>query len=133
MKKIRSIVCVMLIMLVFGLNNVYAVLVLDEPDGSSHNAGDSHWIDTNEYNPTVHEYSADLMIMARTIMGYITVIGMVVSVIVLSILGLKYMTGSVEEKAEFKKDMFPYIIGAVFTFGASSIAQLIYQLTNSVF
>ncbi len=37
------------------------------------------------------------------ILGTITVIGIVISAITLTVLGIKYMIGSVEEKAEYKK------------------------------
>ena len=37
---------------------------------------------------------------------------MAVSVITLVVLGIKYMVGSIEERAEYKKSMIPYLIGA---------------------
>ena len=42
--------------------------------------------------------------LVKTIVSWLTGIGMAVSVIVLLILGIKYMIGSAEEKAEYKKD-----------------------------
>ena len=57
---------------------------------------------------------------------YIAVTGSIVSVIALIFLGIKYMLGSVEEKAIYKKSLMPYIIGAVFVFGASTIAGVMY-------
>ena len=38
------------------------------------------------------------------------------------------MMGSTDEKAEYKKSMLPYVIGAVLVFAASSIASVIYNL-----
>ena len=46
------------------------------------------------------------------------------------LLGVKYMLGSVEEKAEYKKSLFPYMIGAVFVFGASTIAGIVYSMVK---
>ena len=57
---------------------------------------------------------------------------MVLSVIVLIVLGIKYMLGSVEEKAEYKKTLLPYVIGATLTFGASSIASVIYNIAKEL-
>ena len=48
-----------------------------------------------------------------------------ISVIVLIVLGIKYMMGSVEEKAEYKKTLMPYIIGAGLVFAASVIASAV--------
>ena len=53
------------------------------------------------------------------------VIGVVVSVIVAIILGIKYMLGSVDQKAEYKKTMLPYAIGSALIFGASMVSYII--------
>lgn len=62
----------------------------------------------------------------------LTTFGIVVSVIVLVVLGIKYMVGSAEEKAEYKKTLMPYVIGAGLVFAASSIAQIVYSFMNNV-
>ena len=64
------------------------------------------------------------------ILGTITVIGIVISAITLTVLGIKYMIGSVEEKAEYKKSMIPYIIGVVLLLAASTAVGLIAKLTQ---
>ncbi len=58
-------------------------------------------------------------------------IGSIVSVLVLVILGIKYMMGSAEEKADYKKTLIPYLVGAVLVFAASNIAGLFYNFVNS--
>lgn len=63
----------------------------------------------------------------NTLVGVITTIGIVASVIVLIIIGIRYMIGSIEEKAQYKKSMMPYIIGAGLVFSASTIANIIYN------
>ena len=66
--------------------------------------------------------------VGQGVIGVITTIGSILSVIVLIILGLKYMMGSVEERAEYKKTMMPYVIGATILFGASTFASAIYNI-----
>ena len=61
----------------------------------------------------------------------ITLVSLVVTIIVLMILGIKYMIGSVEEKAEYKKTMMPYIIGTTILFAASTIASVIFNFASS--
>ena len=68
--------------------------------------------------------------MGSKILTVISTVGIVLSVIVLAILGIKYMMGSTEEKAEYKKTMIPYLVGAVLIFGASTIAQMVYNFTK---
>lgn len=59
-------------------------------------------------------------------------VGIVLAVIIVMVLGLKYMIGSAQEKAEYKKTMIPYIVGAVLLFGASAIAQMVISFSGSV-
>ena len=62
----------------------------------------------------------------------VTTIGMVASVVVLVVLGIKYMLGSAEEKAEYKKTLLPYVIGAVLVFAAAAIASMVFQFASSI-
>lgn len=64
------------------------------------------------------------------VIGLISNIGIVASVIILMLIGLKYLTGSVEEKAEYKKSLIPYVVGVVVLFGASAIAKFIIGFAN---
>ena len=57
----------------------------------------------------------------------IRLLGTFIAVGVLMIIGVKYMTGSIEEKANYKKTMMPYLIGCIFLFGASIIAPQIIE------
>ncbi len=66
--------------------------------------------------------------MGRTILGVIQVVGTLAAVGILMVVGIKYMMGSAEQKAEYKKVMIPYIIGAILLFAASSIANIVYNL-----
>ena len=47
-------------------------------------------------------------------------------------LGVKYMMGSTEEKAEYKKSFMPYFIGAVLIFAASNIAKIVYNFMSKI-
>ena len=62
---------------------------------------------------------------AKPIVDTISVIGIIISVITLSIIGVKYMIGSVQEKAEYKKTMLSYVIGVIFIVGIITILQII--------
>jgi len=66
------------------------------------------------------------------IVNIIQIVGIVVAVIVLLVIGIKYMIGSASEKAEYKKTMIPYIVGAVLIFAGTSLVKVIYSLASSV-
>lgn len=67
----------------------------------------------------------------KRVIGILQTVGIVLSVVILVVLGLKYMMGSAEEKADYKKTMMPYIVGAVFIFLAPTIANMIYSLVKT--
>lgn len=69
----------------------------------------------------------------KPIVQYVSGIGIAVSVITLIVLGIKYMVGSIEERAEYKKSMIPYLIGGLFVFGISTVLSIIMQFTNELF
>ena len=69
--------------------------------------------------------------IGNSILGIIRVIGTVIAVGVLMVIGIKYMMGSAEEKAEYKKTMLPYLIGAIILFAAVQIASYVYNIANT--
>jgi len=70
--------------------------------------------------------------IGNQVIGIIQVVGIIISVAVLMILGIKYMMGSAEEKAEYKKTFIPYIVGAVLLFAAAAFAQVIYNFAHNI-
>lgn len=71
--------------------------------------------------------------VGNVIIGALKAIGTIIAVAILIVLGIKYMMGSAEEKAEYKKTMIPYLIGAVLIFAAPYIASAIYSFASKNF
>jgi len=69
--------------------------------------------------------------LGNKVIGVIQVVGILLSVGVLMVLGIKYMMGSAEEKAEYKKTFVPYLIGAIILFAAAAFAKTLYGLANA--
>ena len=67
----------------------------------------------------------------NSIINVISLVGSAAAIITLIILGIKYMMGSTEEKAEYKKTMMPYFIGALMVFGASALTGFIYNIMQN--
>jgi type IV secretory pathway VirB2 component (pilin) len=70
--------------------------------------------------------------LGNQIITIISTVGSIASVIVLVVLGLKYMMGSAEEKAEYKKTLMPYVIGAALVFAASAISSIIFGFAQNL-
>lgn len=66
------------------------------------------------------------------IFNALSTIGVIIAVITVIVIGIKYMVGSVEEKAEYKKTMIPYLIGIVMIVGVSAILQLIAKIATNI-
>ena len=70
--------------------------------------------------------------LGASIVTIMQTVGIVVAVVILLVLGIKYMMGSAEEKAEYKKTMMPYIVGAILIFASTTIVNIVYQLANGL-
>ena len=68
--------------------------------------------------------------LGATIVTIMKTVGIVVAVVLLLILGIKYMMGSAEEKAEYKKTMIPYLVGAILIFASTTIVNVVYNIAN---
>ncbi len=69
---------------------------------------------------------------ASLILTIITNVGIVLAILMSAILGIKYMLGSLEEKAEYKKDLLPYFIGSILLFGVCTIVKVLQTLGQSI-
>ena len=58
-------------------------------------------------------------------------IGYAIAGIIILILGVKYLMGSVEQKAEYKKTMVPYLVGAGLLFGVSTVITVVMSIGNT--
>ena len=76
--------------------------------------------------------SEELKEKTENVLGIVQAIGTVVSVIILIAIGIKYMLGSVEEKAEYKQTIIPYLIGAALVFSGTTIPQILYQISKNI-
>ncbi len=77
---------------------------------------------------TASQAQGDVVNIGNQIIGIITTVGVVVAVVILLVLGIKYMMGSASEKAEYKKTMIPYLVGAVLILFASTIVTAIFGM-----
>lgn len=116
MKKTRRILIILLVLVLscFNVINVYATQSIVP--------------DVNYYKPTEEEVSNEVLDVAGGIVSLLQVLGTVIAVITIMIMGIKYMAGSVEEKATYKKSMIPYLIGCILLFATVTIINAVYHL-----
>lgn len=86
----------------------------------------------NSLSGTSTSATGQVTTIGNQIIGIITTVGVVVAVVILLVLGIKYMMGSASEKAEYKKTMMPYLVGAILIFGASAITKVVVALGSGI-
>ena len=59
-------------------------------------------------------------------------LGVVVSVIIGALLGIKFLVGSVEEQAKTKELLMPYAVGCIVVFGAFGIWKILINVLSKV-
>lgn len=114
--------CLLLIMIIFTIiipKNEFAVSISGIGDLDNYN-GDGGT--SSSFNK-----------MANNVVAFVQIVGSIISVVVLIVLGIKYMFGSIEERAEYKKTMLPYLIGAIMVFGISNVVGILYYVATNVF
>lgn len=113
LSKVLSVIALSVMILAVATNFVYA-------------------IDPASISITQGSGSSDITTLGGKIIGTIQVVGSVVAVAILVVLGIKYMMGSAEEKAEYKKTLIPYIVGAILIFAAANIASMVYKAVSGM-
>lgn len=84
----------------------------------------------DSYKPTASTSETKLQKKAGKILGVVNVVGVIVSVVTLVCIGIRYLIGSVEEKAEYKKTAITYLIGAILVFSVTTIPNILYTIAQ---
>ncbi len=125
MKKLKIFfVIALILMLIISITNItYASEWLSDPRENP-----------ESFSPGSGEVSGATKVqdIGNRIIGIFQLIGTLASVIVLIVIGIKYMAGSIEERAEYKKTMMPYVIGALLVFGITNILGIVCNITDGL-
>jgi len=115
MKKVsykKILFFVMLIVLIIGISSVSFAALVEVP---------------SNVKP-----SQDIVKVSNILIGTIQVVAVAIAIVMLVVLAIKYMTAAPGEKAEVKKGMTIYVIGALILFAGSGILGLIQSFGNDV-
>lgn len=132
MKKYICIIITILLLILIPFTNLSYAGDDEKEEATSGSSVIEDLGDLNNYHKIDDSGTTKVAEKAGVILEIITVIGMVLSIIMLIIIGIKYMLGSVEEKADYKKSMIPYLVGAILLFSGSILPSIIYNLVTQV-
>ena len=125
--KISIIILIFFILLVtLPLKCVYAVSPSD-----IFRTADENFLGAGSISGTINE--KPLQDTSKFLFKVLLTIGIVVMVMVGTIIGIKFMTSSVEEKAKVKETLVPYIVGCAFILGAFTIWSIVVNIGQSIF
>lgn len=117
MKKVTKILTIVLLVaiIVMSASNVFAAAsnILGEIENSSNTAD----VDMGTLPTTIGK-----------VIAYIRNAAIIIGVVIIIILGIKYMLGSVEEKAGYQKSFVPLVVGIIVVMAATSIASFLFSL-----
>lgn len=125
LKKKKIVSSILIILLIITSIPVYAGADADIWERGK------NWIKTGKVNTDETTIKSDWTAF-NDLAGILWGIGIFVVVIGGTILGIKYVFSSVEEKASIKESMKPYIIGSVFILGALTIWKVLVELLGNM-
>lgn len=116
--KIMIILIIAILTIILFINQVNATQVINpdsyKPDSQSDVTGATSFLN-----------------MANKLIGIVQIVGSIISVIALILIGIRYIVGSVEERAEYKKTLKPYLIGAIMVFAITNLLAIIQNVVTS--
>ena len=68
---------------------------------------------------------SNLKALANTLYNILLVVGIIIAAVLGGVLGIKFLMGRVDEQAEVKTMLVPYIAGCVVIFGAFTIWKIV--------
>lgn len=130
MKKMLFKICLITLLVLCSLSSYSTTCMADSSLDDIMNNGNS-FLNAGSESSTMIDQN-DLKSLSNFISGVLLTIAIGVTVITGAIMGLNFITQSIEEKAKVKESMVPWIIGIIVSFGAFTIWEVAVNLFQSL-
>ena len=120
--KIFFIISVIFLFLFFLSTKIYAIGEVISSAQSFVNGSNG----TSTINPTMIQDMSDILY------NTLLTVGVIIAVVVGMILGIKFMTAGIGEKAKVKEMILPYVAGCIVIFGAFTIWKIVLIILRNV-
>lgn len=124
-KSIKLIVFITLILFTIMAPTVKTYAATADIGGVVNSANDFINTGKNPSNTTIVVDPNETKGVSNLIYNVLFAVAIIVLVLWGTILGIQFITGAAEEKAEIKKGLVPYVVGAIIIFSAFSIWKLV--------
>lgn len=130
MKKMLFKVCLITLLILCNLSVYSTTCMADGSLDDVMNNGNS-FLNAGSESSTMIDQN-DLKSLSNFISGVLLTIAIGVTVITGAIMGVNFITQSIEEKAKVKESMIPWGIGIIVSFGAFTIWEVAVNLFQSL-
>ena len=130
MKKMLFKICLITLLIMCNLSVYSTTCMADGSLDDVMNNGNS-FLNAGSESSTMIDQN-DLKSLSNFISGVLLTIAIGVTVITGAIMGLNFITQSIEEKAKVKESMVPWVIGIIVSFGAFTIWEVAVNLFQSL-
>lgn len=133
-RVIKIFIILIFALTIFGqLNRVYATNEINQKKsnwGDIFTTGDDFIRKGSDGQDAID--AEQLRTNASSIFKILSTIGVILSVIIGGILGIKFMMASAEDKAQIKEMLIPYIVGCVVIYGAVAIWTIVVKIMEQI-
>ena len=124
LKKIVFIISFIIIIFFINISTSQASSILEIFD-----FGDNFVHEGSQESPVSQD---SIKKISNSLYNTLLVLGTVIAVIIGAILGIQFITGSVEQKSKVKESLIPYFVGCAVIFGAFGIWKLVMTMLGSL-
>ena len=90
------------------------------------------WMDNGKQEAGIGMNTENLRTASNSLYNVLLAIATIIAIIVGAILGIKYMTASLDTKAQVKESLFPYLISCIVVFGSLGIWKLVVTIMKQI-
>lgn len=129
MKKIiKFVICIIMII---------AILILNTNSVTASSLGDiinsgSNFINSGANTNAIVPNEEGIRDTSNFIFNIVFTLGIIILIIWGMVLGIKFITGSVEEQADVKKALFPYGVGCIIIFSGYAIWRIVVIIASQI-
>ncbi len=80
------------------------------------------------YTEKGNEMNGEIGNIAGTIINWIWGISIIVAIIVVMVIGIKFIIGGTQEKAEYKKALMPVAVGIILVIFATTLVKFLFSM-----
>lgn len=75
-----------------------------------------------------NEMGDELNSVTGTVINWLWGISIVIAVVVVMVIGIKFIIGSTQEKAEYKKSLIPLVVGVILVVFATTLVKFLFSM-----